>query len=87
MTVAELIEALKKLPPDSQVILQKDAEGNGYSPLADVDGDAIYKPETMWYGSVLSTNWSAEDACYESDEAWEKFKAEHPRCCVLAPVN
>ena len=87
MTVAELIEKLQKLPPDSQVILQKDAEGNGYSPLYAVDGDAIYRPETTWYGSVFSTDWTAEDAGFSSSGQWEKFKASNPRCCVLAPVN
>jgi len=33
MTVAELIEELKKLPPKSEVILQKDSEGNGCTPV------------------------------------------------------
>jgi hypothetical protein len=87
MTVSELIEELKKLPPESQVILQSDSEGNGYSPLYAVDGDAIYKPDTAWSGSVVSTEWTAYDACYESEEEWEIFKASSPRCCVLAPLN
>jgi hypothetical protein len=87
MTVAELIEELKKLPPESEVILQKDSEGNGYSPLNAVDGNAIYKPSRPWSGEVVSTEWSAYDACYESEEEWEAFKSSNPRCCVLAPVN
>jgi len=87
MTVSELIEVLKGLPSESEVILQKDAEGNGYSPLDVVDGEAIYMPLTAWSGEVMSVNWSAEDACYESEEEWEQFKASRPRCCVLVPVN
>ena len=87
MTVAELIEELRKLPPESEVILQKDSEGNGYSPLHAVDGNAIYKPDTTWSGEVISTEWSARDACCESEEEWGTFKASNPRCCVLAPVN
>jgi hypothetical protein len=87
MRVAELIEELKKLPPESEVILQKDAEGNGYSPLYKVDGNAIYIEDLAWSGKVVSTEWSACDACYESEEEWEAFKASNPRCCVLAPVN
>jgi hypothetical protein len=35
MTVAELIEVLQGLDPDRKVILQKDAEGNGFSPFGD----------------------------------------------------
>lgn len=87
MTVAELIEELKCCRPESEVILQKDSEGNGYSPLYAVDGNAIYKPNTRWSGEVFSAEWSADDACYESEEEWEAFKASNPRCCVLAPVN
>lgn len=81
MTVAELIEELSKLPPDAEVILQKDAEGNGYGPLEDVDGNCIYQDES----SVISADWTAEEACFDSDEAWEAYKSYHPRCCVLAP--
>lgn len=85
MKVSELIEALKDLPPEMEVILQKDAEGNGYSPLSGVDPDAIYMEETSWSGEVWSTNWTAEDACMDDDE-WESFKKQ-PRCLILYPVN
>lgn len=37
MTVAELIAELKKLPPAALVVMSRDAEGNGYSPLHAVD--------------------------------------------------
>ena len=87
MTVAELIEALAKLPPTLEVILQKDAEGNGYSPLEAVDAEAIYQPDSTYSGDVVSTGWSWEDACFDSSEQWEAFKRDNPRCCVLAPVN
>lgn len=33
MTVKELIKLLKKQPPDLQVVLSKDSEGNSYSPI------------------------------------------------------
>ena len=85
MTVKDLLEALKDMPPDAEVILQKDGEGNGYSPLSDVDGDAVYVAETTWMGSVYSTAWSASDACMDNDEWAELLK--RPRCVVLAPVN
>ncbi len=91
MTLFELFEATKTLletmPPDSQVIIQKDAEGNGYSPLSAVDGDAIYTPDSTWSGDVASTNWTWQEACRGSAAEWEEFKAENPRCVVLAPVN
>lgn len=85
MKVSELIAELSKIDQDAMVILQKDAEGNGYSPLHAVDGAAIYVPESTWSGDVYSTNWTAEDAGMDEDE-WADM-LHHPRCVVLAPVN
>jgi hypothetical protein len=85
MTVKDLIEALQSMPPDAQVILQKDGEGNGYSPLAGVDGEAVYIPDTTWMGDVYSTSWTASDAAMDQDE-WDDI-LKQPRCVVLAPTN
>lgn len=79
------MEFLSKLPPNTEVILQKDAEGNGYSPLAGADSDAVYVKETSWLGSVYSTDWSADDACM-NDSQWNEL-LKKPRCVVLFPVN
>ena len=87
MTVADLINELRKLDLDSEVILQKDAEGNGYSPLSTVDGNAIYWSKSTWRGEVFSLDWTAEDAGFDSEQEWEGFKKSNRRCCVLAPVN
>lgn len=86
MTVQQLRDALKDLPDDMEVILQKDGEGNGYSPLSDVDAEAIYVAESTWSGDVYSTNWTADEATFEPAE-WEAFKRDNPRACILAPVN
>jgi hypothetical protein len=51
MTVAKLINLLSKSDPNSIVILSKDAEGNGYSPLDSLT-NAYYHAETTWYGEV-----------------------------------
>lgn len=85
MTVAELIEALQGMNPNSEVIVQKDAEGNGYSPLSAVDGNAVYVPETPWSGSVYSTDWTNDEACMDADD-WEEMLLRD-RCVVLAPTN
>ena len=87
MKVKELIEALSILDQDAQVILQKDAEGNGFSPLSGCDSHAIFVPyeKAPWFGEVKSTIWSAEEACMEEGE-WEEF-LKKPRCVVLFPVN
>jgi hypothetical protein len=57
MTLAELraqLAALNHLPDDTPVILARDAEGNGYSPVGTVD-DALYDPESPWSGQMYAT--------------------------------
>jgi len=85
MKVKELLEALAKADPEAEVILQKDAEGNGYSPLHVADPDAVYVPTCKWAGDVFSIGSNADDAC-KSQEDWSAIMAM-PRCVVLAPVN
>lgn len=85
MNVKQLKEAIANLPDDMEVILQKDSEGNGYSPLKNVDPEAIYFPHTTWYGDVYSLHWSSHDADMSVAE-WEEFK-KRPRALILAPVN
>lgn len=85
MRVSELIELLKSMPQDAEVILQKDAEGNGYSPLDAVDSDCIYVPDSTWSGYVYSAEWTADEACMDQDE-WDELLAQ-PRSVVLAPIN
>lgn len=85
MKVKELIEQLMEMDEEAELIIQKDSEGNGYSPLAGADHDAVYIPETTWYGTVYSTEWCAVDAGMDVDE-WEKILSK-PKCVVLFPVN
>jgi hypothetical protein len=75
MTVKELRDALEGLDGDIPVILQKDAEGNGYSPL-----------EGTEEGYYVATNtWSGEVFVDEAD-ALECGTTPKP-CVVLWPVN
>jgi hypothetical protein len=85
MTVKELKEAIANLPDEMEVVLQKDSEGNGYSPLAGADPGAVYIPDSTWSGFVYSMEWTANDACM-SDEKWEETKSK-PRTLILYPVN
>lgn len=85
MKVKELIEILKDCDPNAQVVMQKDAEGNGYSPLAGADHEAVYIAESTWSGMVYSTEWTADDACMDENE-WKKI-LKRKRCIVLFPVN
>lgn len=85
MNVKELRAALETLPDDMEVILQKDSEGNGFSPLSGADPDGIYIAETTWSGEVYDASWTAEDCCMDEDE-WAELQAQ-PRALILFPVN
>lgn len=85
MTVKELKIELENLLDDMEVILQKDSEGNGYSPLSCIDAEAVYIPDSTWSGEVYSMGWSADDACLD-DEAWSDIKSK-PRALILVPTN
>lgn len=85
MNVKELLEALQGADPEAKVILQKDCEGNGYSPLQRADLEAVYIPDSPWSGDVYSLNWTADDADMDAEE-WAYITSK-PRCVVLAPVN
>jgi hypothetical protein len=86
ITIKELKKAIVDLPDEMEIILQKDSEGNGYSPLAVVDSECIYLADSLYSGDVFSTDWTAEDANLEEDE-WEDILNNHKRCLVFAPIN
>lgn len=52
MTVNELIKALGKLPPDAMVVMSRDAEGNGFSPLYEA-AMGTYLAENEWSGDLI----------------------------------
>lgn len=85
MKVKVLIKLLAEFDQNAEVILQKDSEGNGYSPLSGADHEAVYISDTTWSGDVFSTEWTAEDACMDEKE-W-KAMMKRKRCVILFPVN
>lgn len=55
MSVNELIKSLQSLSKsdrEREVIMQTDAEGNGFSPLSDFTL-GLYNPETDWSGELI----------------------------------
>ncbi len=84
MTVKDLREALADLPDDMLVVMAKDAEGNGYSPLAEAT-ETMYAAETTWSGDAyLTPEQRANDPqAGEYDEAPD----EAVRAVLLGPVN
>jgi hypothetical protein len=85
MNVKQLMDALAELPDDMEVIIQKDGEGNDFSPLSDVDSESVYIPYSEWSGDAYSVYWSADDADM-SEEEWAKVLAM-PRALILCPVD
>ena len=88
-TVGELADYLATQPRDRKVILSKDAEGNGFSPLADA-GESMYAAETTWSGEVHPTpgqlaEWMAAPGSLWTEEDAAPEDAE--RVIVLGPVN
>ena len=65
MKVKELIKQLRKFDPKATVVLSRDAEGNGYSPVADLEV-GFYTAETSWCGDFLSKALIEEET-YEID--------------------
>ena len=78
MKVRDLIVELVEMNQELDIILQKDPEGNGYSPISGADIDCIYDDGEMW-----PTYWTANDACMDEEEWQEILKKD--RCCVLYP--
>ena len=83
-TLRARLQELSHLPDDTPVILQKDAEGNGYSPLAD-GGEGMYLADSTYSGETYPTpeQIAADRAYTEEDEAPE----DAIRVIILRPVN
>lgn len=60
MTKKELLEALKDIGDDALVVLARDGEGNGFSPLDEV-GEYRYLPETKWSGVLVDEDPAGPD--------------------------
>jgi hypothetical protein len=85
--LADLRAALAKLdhlPDDTPVVLAKDAEGNGFSPLVEAE-HAMYRAETTWSGERYLTEEQrlAED---EPDD-WSEAPDDAVPAVFLWPVN
>jgi hypothetical protein len=88
-TVGELADYLATQPRDRRVILRKDGEGNGHSPLAEA-WESMYAADSTWSGDTYPTpedlaEWMAEPGSPWSEEDAAPDDAE--RVIVLGPVN
>lgn len=49
----DLTAMLERIEGNPEIILQKDSEGNGYSPLSGADGDCVYVPIVLGRGRCI----------------------------------
>lgn len=81
MKVKYLLEILQECNPDDVVIMSRDAEGNGYSPLADYSDEYNYLAESDWAGDIYPRDSNNPDWDYIPQGDGEIG------CVVLWPVN
>ncbi len=78
--VKHLIEALEELPPNSIVVLSKDAEGNAYRLLESIDL-AMYHPEEKEIGFAYISEEMRKEGYTDEDIA--KPEDGYVSCIVL----
>lgn len=84
MTVGELIKALATENPDRVVIMARDAEGNGYSPLDEWYSTGAYEATCAWAGKVglEALTAAAANAGFTEDDVIDGVPA-----LILWPTN
>jgi len=84
MKVRDLLEQLKDVDPEREIVMSKDAEGNGYSPLSSL-WLGKYRAETTWYGDVGLESLTTEDKRhgYTEDDVMD----DGVPAVILNPVN
>lgn len=84
-TVGDLVDWLLVQPRDRRVVLAKDTEGNGFSPLATVSV-GMYVAESTYAGEVYPTDddIDAEDSGYDEED---RAPSDAEPVVVLCPVN
>lgn len=84
VTVRELIDSLLLEDPDRLVVLSRDSEGNGYSPLSTYHTGA-YAAENSWSGEVGLEKLTPSDV--EDGHGPEDVVEDGEPCLVLVPTR
>jgi hypothetical protein len=86
MNVGQLKKYLELLSDDTQIILQKDSEGNGYAQCDDVLTDCILYTDNTSQQMIYDVNVCAsENQLSEND--WKHIKESHDVILLLVPTN
>lgn len=73
--VRELIEILKEMPQEQDVVLQRDAEGNGYEFLRCFEDNLMFDEDN----AEVTNKEDYDENKYEDDPEFQ------PNCVVLSP--
>ena len=89
MTVKQLIEELQKIDPELEVLLSKDEEGNGFSPLDENYGIGYYAPYNNWSGKFYDEDAVTQEILPDEKITLEEFIEEtgSKKCIALFPLN
>lgn len=74
MKVKELIEKLQGCNPEAIVVMSRDSEGNYYSPLASINNNCFYEPESNWSGVLFDM------------EEWRDIYGDEPMSEAISPA-
>lgn len=80
MTVNDLRLVLRDLDTDMEIFIQIDPEGNGYHRMRGIDSDCLLDED-----DVYSSDWSYEDACFDSEDEWKEFLSTSQKIAVIYP--
>lgn len=88
MKVKKLKEILAGLDDNTEIIMSRDEEGNGYAPLGGIDEGFVNKNEWGYYlDNYYSTQYGWEDNGFESEEEWQEFKKKASKKVVVLYPN
>ena len=82
MKVKELIEKLKEIDENLEVIVQKDYEGNDYSPLDNI-WEGYYVPDSTYSGE----GYDEDDFEVDDDDGYNYIKEKGKKAVFLSPTN
>ena len=87
MKVKHLIEILQAQDENAEVVIQKDSEGNGYSPCSGAE-PGMYTPDSTWSGYFKDKEEFDDERKWAPDSGFEPDDEEYEEnAVVLYPIN
>jgi predicted double-glycine peptidase len=90
MTVDELRKQLEAMDGGKLVVMSRDGEGNGFSPLEDIEDEHVYIADSPWSGDIRYprlTDELRQQGYTEEDVCGDDAAVPAVPALVLHPVN